>query len=155
MPHSEDPTQPIRERAASFPGVAEGTSCNQSSFRVGKAAFLFIGPGAKGIGFKAMFKLDRSMPKARELATERPDRFEAGSTGWVTTRFTAEKPLPKSIWEKWLKESFEICSGANAGKKTVKKKAATSLAKKTTKVTKKKTARKKTTKKKTRTKKAN
>ena len=40
-----------------------------------------------------MFKLDRSMNHARELATSSPDRFEVGSTGWVTTRFTAEEPL--------------------------------------------------------------
>jgi hypothetical protein len=55
-----------------------------------------------------MFKLKRSMPQAKELATTDPDRFEVGSTGWVTTRFTAEKPLPKKIWENWLRESYEL-----------------------------------------------
>ena len=137
MARSADPTEPIREKAASFPDVANGTSCNQSSFKAGKGSFLFIGPGAKGVGFKAMFKLAHSMSQARQLATKEPDRFEVGSTGWVTTRFTAEKPLPMSIWEKWLKESYDICCGSSKGKKPVKKKSA-----------KKKSAKKKSAKKK-------
>ena len=43
-----DPTEAIRARAAAFPTIAAGTSCNQSSFKVGKRAFLYIGPGPKG-----------------------------------------------------------------------------------------------------------
>ena len=138
MGESEDATEAICEKAASFPDVAIGTSCNQTSFKLGKSSFLFIGPGAKGQGFKAMFKLSRSMKRARELAEKDPDRFQVGSTDWVTVRFSNEEPLAKSIWQKWLKESFEICLGAPtaAKKKTVKKKAV---------VTKKKTARKRKT----------
>ncbi len=125
MAGAQDPTDPIRGKAATFPAVAAGTSCNQSSFKAGKGSFLFIGPGAKGRGFKAMFKLERSMPEAGKMAAKDPDRFQVGSTGWVTTRFTAEKPLPKSIWEKWLKESYDLTcdSGSKGKKKTVKKKA--------------------------------
>ena len=114
MGRAQDPTDPIRRRAVTFPAVAKGTACNQSSFKAGKGSFLFIGPGAKGQGFKAMFKLDRSIPMARELAAKDPDRFEVGSTAWVTTRFTTEKPLPKTIWEKWLKESYDLTYGAGA-----------------------------------------
>ena len=137
MAHAKDPTEPIREKAAAFPAVLMGTSCNQSSFRAGKGAFLYLGPGAKGQGYKAMFKLDRSMPQARELAAAEPARFEVASTGWVTTRFSAEKPLPKSIWRKWLKESYDLCCGT--GKASGKKSAAkTSTSKKKT-VSKKKT----------------
>jgi hypothetical protein len=110
-----DPTAPIRKQAAALPAVVSATSCNQTSFKVGKAAFLFIGPGARGQGFKAMFKLERSMPAARKLATAHPERFEVGSTGWVTARFTAQEPLPASTWQSWLKESFELSSGAGAG----------------------------------------
>ena len=142
MPRSKDPAEPIREKAASFPGVAKGTSCNQSSFKAGKGSFLFIGPGAKGVGFKAMFKLDRSMPQARKLASKEPDRFDVGSTGWVTARFTAEKPLPKSIWEKWLKESYDICCGSSTGNKAVKKKATKRVTKKATTIAQKKSIRK-------------
>ena len=116
MSPSSDPTEAIRTKAAAFPGVAPGTSCNQSAFKVGKRAFLYIGPGVKGRGFKAMFKLDRSMPRASELATEHPDRFEVGSSGWVTTRFTADEPLPKAIWETWLEESYELSGGSRAGR---------------------------------------
>jgi hypothetical protein len=108
MVRPQDPTDPIRRSAVKFPAVAKGTSCNQSSFKAGRGAFLYIGPGRRGRGFKAMFKLKRSMPQAKELATTDPDRFEVGSTGWVTTRFTAEKPLPKKIWENWLRESYEL-----------------------------------------------
>ena len=99
MASASDPTDPIRRMAVTFTGVAKGTSCTQSSFKAGKRTFLYIGPGAKGKGFKAMFKLKQSMPRAKKLASTDPERFEVGSTGRVTTRFTAEKPLPKSIWE--------------------------------------------------------
>ena len=58
-----------------------------------------------------MFKLKASMSQAEALAAEEPKRFEVGSTGWVTARFTAEEPLPKEIWEKWLDESYEVTVG--------------------------------------------
>lgn len=109
---SQDPTEEIRQAAMAFSGVANGVSCTQSSFKVGKTAFLFIGPGPKQQGLKAMFKLKASLPEAIELATAHPDRFEVGGTGWVTARFTAGEPLPKGIWERWLAESFEIAYGA-------------------------------------------
>jgi hypothetical protein len=91
--------------------VAKGTSCTQSSFKAGKGSFLFIGLGPKGLGFKAMFKLAASMPQALDLAKQAPERFEVGTTGWVTARFTAEEPLPKRIWQKWLRESYEVTCG--------------------------------------------
>lgn len=106
-----DPTTIIRERAAAWPNVQAGTSCNQTSFKVGKKAFLFIGPGPKGVGFKAMFKLDESMQHARDLTAAEPSRFEVGKTGWVTVRFTADEPVPRSIWEPWLEESFRLSGG--------------------------------------------
>lgn len=108
MTDQTDPTEPIRVAAAALPAVDTGTSCNQSSFKTGKRAFLFIGPGPKGRGYKAMFKLDGSMAKAHRLAAQAPERFEVGTTGWVTTRFTAEDPLPRELWEVWLRESYEL-----------------------------------------------
>jgi len=113
MARSDDPTTAMREMAAAFPEVAAGTSCTQSSFKT-RSAFLFVGPGTGGRGFKAMFKLARSLPQAEALAAARPDRFEVGTTRWVTARFTAEEPLPASIWRKWLKESYELSCGAAA-----------------------------------------
>ena len=112
MAKSIDPTEAIRQAAADFPEVAKGTSCNQSSFKAGKGTFLFIGPGAKGIGYKAMFKLKGSMDQARALAEEQPSRYEVGKTGWVTTRFSADDPLPSTIWESWLEESYALTVGS-------------------------------------------
>ncbi len=108
MNQAIDPTEPIREMAAAFSDVDKGTSCNQSSFKAKKRSFLFIGPGAKGVGYKAMFKLKDSMVEAERLASEMPHRFEVGNTGWVTARFSAEDPLPRSIWESWLNESYQL-----------------------------------------------
>jgi hypothetical protein len=113
MASSSDPTDAIRKEAVTFPGVAKGTSCNQSSFKAGKGTFLFIGPGPRGQGYKAMFKLKDSLAQARQLAADQPSRFEVGSTGWVTARFTNEQPLPRRIWATWLTESYELTCGGS------------------------------------------
>ncbi|MHC5025336.1 MAG: MmcQ/YjbR family DNA-binding protein [Planctomycetota bacterium] len=132
----KDPTEPMRLKASRYSGVDEGTACTQSSFKVGKKAFLFI--GMQGGRSKAMFKLQKSLPQAEELARESPADYQVGKTAWVTARFTAEKPMPKRIWEKWLDESYALSTAGPA----VKKKATTrKTAKKKTKA-KKKTARK-------------
>lgn len=144
MATPKDPTLPWCKQAATFPGAVPGTSCNQTSFRIGKDAFLFIGPGAKGQGFKAMLKLERSKEQAQALAAKEPERYSAGSGVWVTLRFSAQRPIPRSVWEKWLKESFEIVGSASA-KKVSKKKATKKSEKKTArKVAKKKAVKKKT-----------
>lgn len=118
MATERDPTLAMRNEAAAFPEVERGTSCNQSSFKTKKGAYLFVGPGSKGIGHKAMFKLLASMPQARELAAREPARFEVGKTGWVTARFSAEAPLPEKIWRAWLRESYELaCGGASPAPK--------------------------------------
>ena len=108
---SSNPTDPIREMAAAFPEVLAGTACTQSSFKTDRGAFLFVGPGAKGKGFKAMFKLDRSRAEAEQLAEREPHRYELGSGQWVVARFSAEEPLPKRLWTKWLKESYGLMAG--------------------------------------------
>ncbi len=93
--------------ASQFPEVDQGTACTQSSFKSNGKAFLFI--GMQGGRYKAMFKLEQSVPQATDLANERPDDFQIGSNKWVTARFTAEKPLPVRLWKKWLKESYQLC----------------------------------------------
>ncbi len=121
MPRSTDPTLAMRERAQQLPGVTSGVSCNQSSFRVGTTAFFFVGPGVKGIGYKAMFKLEASRAEAEGLAADEPERYEVGGTAWVTVRFTAERPMPKRRWEAWLRESHEL--SLSKGKQPLRKKA--------------------------------
>ena len=119
MPGSEkDPTEPIRLKASRYPLVDEGTACTQSSFKTGKRAFLFI--GMQGGRYKAMFKLQASMSEATKLAAQEPDRYEVGSTAWVTARFTAEDPMPKKLWEKWLDESYELSAGSAKPARTSK-----------------------------------
>lgn len=111
MSKVQDPTDAIRKHALTFNDVTIGVSCNQSSFKVGKGSFLFIGPGPKGVGFKAMFKLKDSISQAIQLSEQEPSRYQVGKTGWVTTRFTTEEPLPKTVWKKWLSESYDVTSG--------------------------------------------
>ena len=117
-----DPTEPIRQRASEYPLVDEGTACTQSSFKAGKKAFLFIGP--QGGRYKAMFKLDRSREQFAALAAKTPDDYQVGSSVWVTARFSADAPLPKRLWTKWLDESYGLTVGD--GKPAAKAKKATS-----------------------------
>jgi len=100
--------------------VLKGTACTQSAFKTDKGAFLYVGPGAKGKGYKAMLKLDASREQVAQLAAEQPDRFELGSGQWIVARFTDEQPLPKYLWKKWLAESYALTSGA--GRKAQAKK---------------------------------
>lgn len=105
----QDPTEPLRLKASRYAGVDKGTSCTQSSFKVGGKAFLYI--GMQGGRYKAMFKLQRSLPEASRLAEKQPDQFQVGSTSWVTARFSADEPMPKKLWEKWLDESYGLSAG--------------------------------------------
>ena len=119
-----DPIQPIYEMAGSFADVETSMSCNQNAFKVGKVSFLFIGPGNKGVGYKAMFKLDKSLGQATKLAEKDADRIQVGVNGWVTARFTDKKPLAKTVWKKWLKESYELTINRGLAKKRKAKKKA-------------------------------
>ena len=78
----------------------------------------------QGGRYKAMFKLEKSKPEAIKLAKKDPNCYSVGSSAWVTARFTADKPMPKKLWEKWLDESYQLTIAAGSGKKTTKKKTA-------------------------------
>lgn len=118
----KDPSAPLRLKASRYPGVEKGTACTQASFKVGKKSFLFV--GLQGGRYKAMFKLKDSIPEASKLSQQDPDRFQVGSTAWVTARFSADKPLPKRLWEKWLNESYELSLGKGPGGQAAKAKRA-------------------------------
>ena len=117
MPGAKDPTKALRKAAGALPDVGEAMSCNQTSYKAGKKAFLYVGPGPKGIGYKAMFKLEESLEEAKNLAKSEPERFELGVGNWITTRFSAEDPLPKKIWSSWLKESHAGATKSGGAKK--------------------------------------
>jgi hypothetical protein len=147
----KDPTEPLRVAASEYPGVDQGTACTQSSFKAGKKAFLYV--GEQGGRSKAMFKLQASLDQAAELAKANPADVQVGSNGWVTARFSAEKPMPKRLWKRWLDESYALSlGGGKAPKKTSKaaprksaskpvaKKAARTKAAKTSKPAAKKTS---------------
>lgn len=116
--NKKDPTAPIRHKASRYPGVVEGTACTQSSFKIGKKAFLYI--GMQGGRYKAMFKLQRSIPEVTKLAETDPACYGVGKFGWVTARFSADNPIPKTLWEKWLDESYEQIAVTKTGKKPLR-----------------------------------
>ncbi len=122
MPKPKDPTEPIRLRASRYPDVDKGTACTQTSFKASSRGFLYI--GMQGGRYKAMFKLKDSLPEARKWAAKEPDRYQVGSTHWVTARFTADEPMPKKLWQNWLDESHALASSSGSGskKKPVSKK---------------------------------
>ncbi len=101
-----DPIEPMRLMASQYPNVDAGTSCTQSSFKTNGKAFLFV--GEQGGRYKVMFKLKSSKSEALELSDIEPENYQIGSGMWVTARFSAEKPLPKKLWQKWLNESYTL-----------------------------------------------
>ena len=115
MSASKDPTVALKKAAAAFPDVIDGTSCNQTSFKVGKKAFLYVGPGAKGIGYKAMFKLTASIAEAEELA-ERARLLGRWKQRLGDSTLLLRKTASKKIWGRWLKESYAEAT-ASGGKK--------------------------------------
>lgn len=137
-----DPTEPIREMASDFPLVDEGTACTQASFKANGKGFLYIGP--QGGRYKAMFKLSQSLPQAEQMEAERPKDFQVGANAWVTARFSAEQPLPKRLWQKWLKESYKA---ATSDKKRASKKSPTTKQPKKTSTRSEVTSKKKAAKK--------
>ena len=103
-----DCTEDLRHYAASLANVDQGTSCTQTAFKSNGKAFLYV--GEQGGRFKAMVKLDASLDEAKNQARKHPDDFQiAKKGGWVTARFSADAPLPKRLWKKWIDESYHQC----------------------------------------------
>jgi hypothetical protein len=66
MPRTKDPTEIMRARARKLADSVEGASCTQTSFKRGKKAFFYV--GEQGGRYKAMFRLQASLPEAKRLA---------------------------------------------------------------------------------------
>ena len=84
MSGAKDPTKALRKATGALLCAVEAMSCNQTSYKMGKKAFLYVGPGTKGVGRKALFKLEVSLGEAESLSKSEPERYEIGK--WVTTR---------------------------------------------------------------------
>lgn len=120
---AKDPTEAMRLKAGQYAGVDEGTACTQASFKTAKRAFLYC--GEQGGRYKAMFKLEASLPEAEKLAEMSPDDYQVGIGGWVTARFSAEQPMPTRRWQKWLEESYQLSLTGTSKSKSVKKSSTT------------------------------
>ena len=42
MTEAKDPTKALRKAAEALPGAVEAMSCNQTSYKMGKKAFLYV-----------------------------------------------------------------------------------------------------------------
>src|SRR5690349_5593946 len=94
----------LRKFALGLPGTEESVACagtvlEKRTVKAGGKAFLFV--GAKDL----MLKLGESLPEARKLAKEDPERCKAGAGGWVTLRIESSLPLPGARLRAWVAES--------------------------------------------------
>ncbi|MEO1130924.1 MAG: MmcQ/YjbR family DNA-binding protein [Planctomycetota bacterium] len=109
MARKIDQMDAMMTAARALGDVDEGTSCSQTSFKIGGKPFLYI--GEQGGRYKAMFRLKTSLDEADAMAADAPKDVQVGKNGWVTARFSAEHPMAARTWKKWLKESFAIAGG--------------------------------------------
>lgn len=108
MSSAEETFRQICEKAASLPDVTSGTSCSQTSFKTTKRAFLYIGPGPKGQGYKAMFTLSDSLQQAEKLVEVAPKLYQLGKGGRLSVRFFDDHPFDEEDWRRWLEESYRL-----------------------------------------------
>ena len=97
----------LRSLALRYPEAEEGIACKGtalecSTFKAGNKAFLFV--GAKDV----KVKLRGSLAAAAKLAAKEPSRFQAGGHGWVSVKFSPDRPLPFDLLEKWIDESYRL-----------------------------------------------
>src|SRR5689334_12537318 len=86
-------TQALRAIALALPETTEGIACagtalEKRTIKVKNKAFIFLGLS------DAMLKLGDSLPAAKALAVQQPDRCKAGANGWTTVRWTDDEPPP-------------------------------------------------------------
>ena len=98
-------TQALRDHAMTFPETSEGASCVNRAFKVRKKNFLFVGEKDDG-SCKVMLKLKPSLDEAEGIASA-DDRFEVGSSGWVTVRFNTSDLPDVELLKRWVSESFQ------------------------------------------------
>jgi hypothetical protein len=98
--------QALRKLALRYPETEEaiackGTALECSAFKARKKTFLFLSHA------ELKLKLQQSLPEAEELAEKAPERYKAGSGGWVTVMFRDATP-PLDLLERWLDESYRL-----------------------------------------------
>jgi hypothetical protein len=101
------PEKALRTMALRYPEAEEGVACKGtalecSAFQARKKTFMFMGRA------DLRLKLQQSLSEAVKLAAKEPQRFQAGSSGWVTIRFSPDQPPPLDILERWLDESYRL-----------------------------------------------
>jgi hypothetical protein len=107
---TQSPSQPLhalRKLALGYPEAEEGIACKGTkleciAFQARKKTFLFLGDAELKV------KLGASLPEASRLAAKEPARFQAGPMGWVTVKFSAERPPPLDVLTRWIDESYRL-----------------------------------------------
>ena len=143
------PAEKLRVHALKFPEAEEGTSCNKSSFKARKKAYLYL--GVTDDSYNLMVKIGPSQGEAKKLQKKYPGCFSLGSGGWIKVEFPSAKSPPAGVLERWIEESYRLlvhkelvaALDEQGLKKAAKKRATKKGAKRATK---KVTAKKKPTK---------
>lgn len=99
--------QTLRKFALRYPEAEEGIACKDtalecSAFKARKKTFFFLGHT------DAKVKLGASLGEAAKLAAKEPDRYQVGSSGWVSIKFGADAPPPLDVLERWIDESYRL-----------------------------------------------
>jgi hypothetical protein len=97
----------LKKLAMRLPHVEEGIACAGTALEsptvtAGGKAFLFL--GEKDV----RLKLGDSIGEANMLAAKAPGFCEVGAHGWIKLTLSADVPLSKEVFERWIGESYRL-----------------------------------------------
>jgi hypothetical protein len=106
--------QAVSKIASGLPDVVqsiacEGTAIESSSWGVKKKNFLFL--GLKGGCYTLRLKLAASVPEAKKLMKQDPERFNIGVGGWAKVTFGEAEKAPVELLRRWIAESHRLITG--------------------------------------------